>query len=70
MKNYFTEQEAGSMETSMEILEAISELSETKEQAVAMWEDGSDSENVVAIAWNKTIEDEDTLCWGEEIFTR
>ena len=54
----------------MEILEAISELSETKEQAVAMWEDGSASENVVAIAWNKTIEDEDTLCWGEEIFTR
>ncbi len=76
--NYFDEQEAQSLETSMEILEAISELTACKEEAYDVWKDGcfecenpeSEKNEIVTLAWTFADEDEEELNWGEETITR
>ena len=76
--NYFNEQEAQSLETSMEILEAISELTSCKEEALDVWKDGcfecenaeAEQKEIISLAWTFADEVEEELNWGEETITR
>jgi len=53
-------------ETSEEIVIAIFEVSESKEQAKEIWENGQDG--IVERAFELT--DEDELFWGDSVFNR
>lgn len=56
-------------EISNEIAMAILEISETEEQAQAIWEDPTESERmqVVSRAWELAADDETELFWGGRI---
>ena len=72
------EQDADSRETSIEIMRAIVELTESPAEADQLWNDGylgsvtgtvTDDE-VIALAWKFTRTEEDTLYWGETTIER
>ena len=76
MVNYFSEQEADSLETSEEILRAISELTSCREEALQVWKDGcfecknpeAEQAEILNLAWSYVDDGDDILCWGEDSF--
>lgn len=73
------EREADGMQTSVSILMAIADVTATafgctntggRSAADAEWYNGYRYEEVVKRAWELVDEDEDTLCWGNDVFTR
>jgi len=73
------EREADGMNSNVSILRAIVDVTgvafgctNTGKQTAAdeEWRDGYRSEEVIKRAWELVDEDEDTLCWGLETYTR
>ena len=63
--NFFDSQDETRLNTSQEILMAISAIAENKEQAERMWDDPTESEFNQVLRLANLIAEEYPLFWGE-----